>query len=159
MKIKAINRSEEACTRERTSDLRKVHRNLDPALHPHEKAVEYTRALNAAKLQRVFAKPFLGALPHGDGVTALARSPAHLNALVSGTADGVVRLWDVAAQRCLRRLEGALVAACSCPPPVPNQCCQTALHVPHGHGLFTCSRRSLQAAVKVRGSMRQQSRS
>jgi hypothetical protein len=59
-----------------------VHRNLDPALHPHEKAVEYTRALNAAKLQRVFAKPFLGSLPHTDGVTCLARSPAHLNSLV-----------------------------------------------------------------------------
>ena len=60
-----------------------MHRNLDPALHPHEKAVEYTRALNAAKLQRVFAKPFLGSLPHTDGVTCLARSPAHLNSLVS----------------------------------------------------------------------------
>lgn len=60
-----------------------VHRNLDPALHPHEKAVEYTRALNAAKLQRVFAKPFLGSLPHSDGVTCLARNPAQLNSLVS----------------------------------------------------------------------------
>mmetsp|Transcript_729 Transcript_729/g.2165 ORF Transcript_729/g.2165 Transcript_729/m.2165 type:complete len:450 (-) Transcript_729:146-1495(-) len=110
MKVKTINRSEEACTRERTSDLLKVHRNLDPALHPLEKEVEYTRALNAAKLQRVFAKPFLGALPHDDGVTCLARSPAQLNSLVSGTADGTVRLWDVAAQRCLRRLEGHTAA-------------------------------------------------
>ena len=52
-----------------------VHRNLDPALHPHEKAIEYTRALNAAKLQRVFAKPFLAALPHDDG------AETHLNSL------------------------------------------------------------------------------
>jgi WD repeat and SOF domain-containing protein 1 len=83
-----------------------VHRNLDPALRPHEKEVEYTRALNAAKLQRVFAKPFLGSLPHDEGVTCLARNPAQLNSLVSGAADGVVRLWDIAGQRCLRRLEG-----------------------------------------------------
>lgn len=110
MKIKAINRSEEACTKERTSDLLKVHHNLDPALRPHEKEVEYTRALNAAKLQRVFAKPFLGSLPHADGVTCLARNPAQLNSLVSGAADGVVRLWDVAAKRCLRRLEGHTAA-------------------------------------------------
>ena len=47
MKVKAINRSEEACTRERAQDVRKVHRNLDPELHPFEKAVEYTRDLSA----------------------------------------------------------------------------------------------------------------
>ena len=52
MKIKAINRSASECTRERSQDVQKVHKNLDPALHPFEKAVEYTRALNAAKLDR-----------------------------------------------------------------------------------------------------------
>ncbi len=52
MKVKAINRSETECARERRQDLQKVHKNLDPALHPFEKAVEYTRALNAAKLDR-----------------------------------------------------------------------------------------------------------
>ena len=52
MKIKAINRSEEACTRERAQDVQKVHRNMDPALHPMEKAKEYTRALNAGALRR-----------------------------------------------------------------------------------------------------------
>ena len=52
MKVKAINRSETECTRERSQDLIKVHKNLDPALHPFERAVEYTRALNAVKLDR-----------------------------------------------------------------------------------------------------------
>lgn len=49
MKVKTINRSEEAFTRERAQDVQKVHHNLDPALHPFEKAVEYTRALKAGK--------------------------------------------------------------------------------------------------------------
>jgi len=57
MKIKAINRSESECTRERSQDIQKVHKNLDPALHPFEKAVEYTRALNAAKLERSEIEP------------------------------------------------------------------------------------------------------
>lgn len=57
MKIKAINRSESECTRERGQDIQKVHKNLDPALHPFEKAVEYTRALNAAKLDRSEIEP------------------------------------------------------------------------------------------------------
>ena len=52
MRVKAINRSETEFARERRQDLQKVHKNLDPSLHPHEKAVEYTRALNAAKLDR-----------------------------------------------------------------------------------------------------------
>lgn len=43
MKLKVINRDPEQFTRERSQDLRKVHKNLDPALHPFEKAVEYTR--------------------------------------------------------------------------------------------------------------------
>lgn len=106
MKIKAINRSEEDYTRERSQDVRKVHRNLNPALHPFEKAVEYTRALTAAKLDRVFAKPFLAALGHDDGVTCLARNPTRLNSLLSGSADGEVRLWDIPARRCLRRMVG-----------------------------------------------------
>ncbi len=94
MKVKVINRNEEEYTRERSQDLRKVHKNLDPNLHPFEKAVEYTRALNAAKLDRVFAKPFLASLPHGDGITCLSRNPRRLNSLVSGCADGELR-WVV----------------------------------------------------------------
>ena len=106
MRVKCINRAEEQFTRERTQDLQKVHRNLDPTLHPFEKAIEYTRALNAVKLDRVFAKPFIAALPHSDGVTCLGRNPARLNSLLVGAADGTLRLWDVAAQRCLRQLVG-----------------------------------------------------
>ena len=52
MKVKTINRAETDYSRDRITDLHKVHRNLDPALHPFEKAVEYTRALNAVKLDR-----------------------------------------------------------------------------------------------------------
>jgi WD repeat and SOF domain-containing protein 1 len=59
MKVKAINRDEEEETRERSEDIKKVHRSYDPNLHQFERAHEYTRALNAAKLDRVFAKPFI----------------------------------------------------------------------------------------------------
>lgn len=61
MKIKTISRSEEAFTRECKGDVVKVFRNLDPALHPFDKAREYTRALQATKLDKVFAKPLVGA--------------------------------------------------------------------------------------------------
>ncbi|KAG2484960.1 hypothetical protein HYH03_016258 [Edaphochlamys debaryana] len=106
MKVKVISRSEEEYTRERKSDLRKVQRNYDPQLHQFEKAHEYTRALNAAKLDRIFAKPFLAALPHDDGVTCLARNPKLVNSIVSGCADGDIRIWDIPGERTLRRLVG-----------------------------------------------------
>jgi len=37
-----------------------VFRNLNKVIHPFEKAREYTRALQAAKLDKVFAKPLVG---------------------------------------------------------------------------------------------------
>lgn len=108
--MKVINRDEEAFTKERTQDLKKVHRNYDPNLHQFERAHEYGRALNAAKLERVFAKPFIAALPHDDGVTALARNPKAINSLLGGSADGDIRVWDIALQRTLRRLVGHTAA-------------------------------------------------
>uniref|UniRef100_A0A7S3QLB8 Sof1-like protein domain-containing protein n=1 Tax=Dunaliella tertiolecta TaxID=3047 RepID=A0A7S3QLB8_DUNTE len=110
MRVKAINRNEEEETRERQQDIKKVHRNYDPNLHQFERAHEYTRALNAVKLDRVFAKPFIAAFPHDDGITTLARNPRSLNSIVSGAADGDIRILDIAAKRTLRRLVGHTAA-------------------------------------------------
>ena len=50
--------------------LSKVPRNYSPSAHPMEEAREYKRALNAVKLEKVFAKPFLASLDgHRDGVS------------------------------------------------------------------------------------------
>ena len=107
MKVKTISRIEEDWTRETKSDILKVHRNLDPALHPMHRAKEAKRALNATKLDKVFAKPFIGALEgHSDGVMCLAKSPTQLSVAASGAADGEIRLWDVPSRRALRLLMG-----------------------------------------------------
>jgi len=116
MRLKAISRSEEECTRERSSDLAKVHRNLDPALHPLQRATEVTRALAAAKLARLFAKPFVAALDgHGDGLTCLARNPRAAACLLSGAANGELMLWDLASRRCTAslRAHGRAVRGCA----------------------------------------------
>ena len=104
MKVKTIHRAPDDSSRERVGDLRKVHRNLDPVLHPLERAVEAKRALSAAKLGRVFAAPFVAAFPHDDAVTCLAKSPATLNCAVAGIADGTLAVWDLAGRRRLRTL-------------------------------------------------------
>ncbi|KAF8421410.1 U3 small nucleolar RNA associated protein [Tirmania nivea] len=72
-------------------------RNLDPSQHPFSKAREYTRALNATKLTRMFAQPFLGQLGNGhiDGVYALCKDPTSLTRLASGSGDGEVKIWNL----------------------------------------------------------------
>lgn len=57
MKVKTISRAEEDYTRERSQDLAKVHRNLDPQLHQMQRAHEYVRAVNAAKLDKARSWP------------------------------------------------------------------------------------------------------
>lgn len=80
-----------------------VQRNYDPNLHPFEAPREYVRALNAVKLERVFAKPFIGCLDgHTDGVSCIAYHPKQLSLSASGAFNGECRIWNLPAQKCLR---------------------------------------------------------
>lgn len=89
MKIKALSRSMDTHSRTRAGDAPIVSHNLDPNLHPFSKPREYTRALNAAKLDRMHAKPFVASLEgHSDGVYSLARDPNRLGVVGSGSGDG-----------------------------------------------------------------------
>ncbi|XP_062153694.1 uncharacterized protein LOC133861890 [Alnus glutinosa] len=100
MKVKVISRSTDEFTRERSKDLQRVFRNYDPNLRPQEKAVEYVRALNSAKLDKIFARPFLGAMDgHMDAISCMAKNPNHLRGIFSGSMDGDIRLWDIASRR------------------------------------------------------------
>lgn len=67
-------------------------------MHPFERAREYTRALNAVKLERLFAKPFVGQLGSGhvDGVYSMAVDGKSLERVASGSGDGSVKVWDLA---------------------------------------------------------------
>eukprot|EP00040_Diaphanoeca_grandis_P005438 m.32831 g.32831 ORF g.32831 m.32831 type:complete len:451 (-) comp16707_c0_seq1:116-1468(-) len=102
MKVKVISRDRADYTRTTKHDIQKVATNLDPKLHPLEAPREYQRALNATKLERTFAKPFVGALAgHTDGVSCLAKHPTKLTRLLSGSCDGELRLWDLSSKKCL----------------------------------------------------------
>ena len=72
-------------------------RNLDPVQHPFERAREYTRAVNAVKMERMFAAPFVAQMGHGhvDGVYTMAKDPGSLERFASGSGDGVIKVWDL----------------------------------------------------------------
>ncbi|KAL8867140.1 MAG: hypothetical protein Q9174_005853 [Haloplaca sp. 1 TL-2023] len=96
MKVKALSRSTTSHQAPGSSVTRQP-RNLDPALHPFERAREYTRALNATKLERMFAAPFIAQLGRGhvDGVYTMAKDPGSLERFASSSGDGVVKIWDL----------------------------------------------------------------
>ena len=105
MKIKVLSRNPTDYVRERKCDIHKLPRNLDPQLHPFESAREYTRALNATKLERIFAKPFLGALSgHVDGVFTLCKHPTSISTILSGSCDGEIRIWNLNQLECLHTI-------------------------------------------------------
>ena len=73
----------------RPGDPTPISRNLNPLMHPFAKARERTRALNAAKMDRLFSKPFVDSLSgHVDGVEVLVRQPGSLTTVASGSWDG-----------------------------------------------------------------------
>ncbi|KAJ2780293.1 Protein sof1 [Coemansia javaensis] len=108
MKVKALSRSTADYTRETKSDIQRLPRNADPAQHPLERAREYKRALNAAKLERMFAKPFLASLSgHVDGIYSMAKNPWDLDLITTGSGDGELRVWSLSAQEAVWRAPGA----------------------------------------------------
>ena len=109
MKVKALARPQSTTTRSSLHDLRPTHKNLNPQSHPQARAREYTRAVTAAKLDRMFASPFLGELKggHVDAVSSLAFCRTNLCPVVSGGVDGTVRIWDLQNRRMVASLDGA----------------------------------------------------
>lgn len=96
MKIRTISRTEDDYTRKNKLDISKVHRNRDPALHPFERAREYTKAVVATKLDKMFAKPFVCALDgHNDGIYCTATVRNKNVPFISGACDGEIRVWDL----------------------------------------------------------------
>lgn len=99
MKIKSLSRSS-ASQQAPGSTVSRQPRNLDASQHPFEKGREYVRALNAVKLERLFAAPFVAQLGRGhvDGVYSMAKDPGSLERFASGSGDGVIKIWDLASR-------------------------------------------------------------
>jgi len=100
MKIGVISRSREEYVGETKFDVLKQTRNLNPVYNPLERPKEYTRALNAAKIQRIYAQPFVYALAgHTDSLWRMAFHPDRVSWLLSGSCDGEIKIWNVGIQK------------------------------------------------------------
>lgn len=104
--MKVISRNPEDYQRETKNDIFKAPRNFNLAEDPFQTLTEYTRAVNAAKLNRVFARPFVASLDgHNDGVSVLAKHPLRLSTVISGGRDGQVRIWNLPTSKCLTTIQ------------------------------------------------------
>lgn len=107
IKIKTISRTEEDFSRKTSLDITKVLRNRNPSLHPHERAREYAKAVVAKKLDKIFAKPFIGALDgHKDSVFCLSHVRNKVVPLISGACDGEIKVWDMSRKACAYSVYG-----------------------------------------------------
>ncbi|BFZ21001.1 hypothetical protein BsWGS_24040 [Bradybaena similaris] len=100
--LKVLSRNPDNYKRETKLDIHRVPQNPEAYLHPFALDREYQRALNATKLERVFAMPFLCGLEgHRDSIEALAKFPTRLAHILSAASDGEIRLWDLSMKRCV----------------------------------------------------------
>lgn len=116
-----ITRLPQKHIRESKHEQYRAFKNADPLLHPFQHLREVQRAVTAAKLERMFAKPFVGSMAggHVEGVYAMARDgeglvgtatgagglPGELTRMASGSADGDLCIWNLATQRCTWRAQ------------------------------------------------------
>ncbi|EPZ34998.1 hypothetical protein O9G_004348 [Rozella allomycis CSF55] len=118
MKVKTISHLPRNNIQERKGDLPIIKRNPDPSLHPFQREREYVRALNAVKLDRMFAKPFIAALDgHRDGVYCIGKHPTSIRHFVSGSADEI-RVWNLSTLECSWKAQahqGFVRGVCSVP--------------------------------------------
>jgi len=106
MKVKVLTRNPDEYMRETKRDIFKVPRNYNPDLHPFEGLREYTRALNAVKLDKVFAKPFVGSLDgHHEGISCVGKHPQQLSVIASGAFDGELKYWHLPTRKCIRTIQ------------------------------------------------------
>ena len=118
-----------------------LQRNLAPHMHPFAKPREYTRALTAAKMERMFAKPFVDGLGgHQDGVYCLGKDPRRVSVVAAGGGDGEVIVHSLNLRRPLLKLPQAHKG-------MVGGVCWTSSIRDGRRGLITCGK--LDGQVKI----------
>ncbi|CAJ0963332.1 unnamed protein product, partial [Mesorhabditis belari] len=106
MKVKVISRNPDDYQRETKADLHKLVRNYNSERDAFQAQTEYVRALNATKLERVFAKPFVASLDgHNDGVSILSKHPFRSSTIFSGARDGQIKVWNLPRRECISTIQ------------------------------------------------------
>ncbi|KAG2370851.1 hypothetical protein C9374_007129 [Naegleria lovaniensis] len=109
VKITTISRDDDAHTRRTSYETTRHFSDPNPELiHRFEKPREYMRAINAAKIDNIYAKPFLADLSgHADTPTCICTDPNSLIHIISGSCDGQIRVWDLTERKTIYAIDRA----------------------------------------------------
>ncbi|EDO06874.1 Sof1-like domain family protein [Babesia bovis T2Bo] len=100
MKLKVLHRNARDYISQGPHDRPKPMRNLDPNLHPLARQKEFVRAVVAAKLKKMHAKPFVAALEgHTDSVDSMSMSRSNISDLFTGSCNGEIMFWNLLTKR------------------------------------------------------------
>lgn len=96
MIIKTITHDYKKVCKERKGDLNKQKFINDPRYHPFAEEREYVKALNATKIERLLAKPFVhGFSDHLEGIIRIEKSKTN-DLMISSSFDGTTNIYDIA---------------------------------------------------------------
>ena len=108
MKVKVLHLDPTEYAVKRPGDRVPLVRNPQAKPTANAKQKEYMRAVAAAKMERMFSKPFIASLDgHTDSVEVIARSRSLLAPIFTGGADGCLNFWDLPHRRLVATMPNA----------------------------------------------------
>lgn len=108
MKVQVLHLDPTEYAVKRPGDRVPLVRNPQAKPTANAKQKEYMRAVTAAKMERMFSKPFIASLDgHTDSVEVIARSRSLLAPIFTGGADGCLNFWDLPHRRLVATMPNA----------------------------------------------------
>ncbi|KMZ89047.1 hypothetical protein PVMG_04800 [Plasmodium vivax Mauritania I] len=106
MEVKILHRNPEEYKNNPGASTYKHSRSVDPNIHLFQREIEYKRALNATKIDKIFAKPLVKCLDgHDDSVRSLCVSNRSLTDLYSGSCNGFINIWNVLNKTLIKKVK------------------------------------------------------
>ncbi|CRG98163.1 40S ribosomal processing protein, putative [Plasmodium gallinaceum] len=106
MEIKILHRNPDDYKSSTSTSNYKHIRSFDKNIHLFQREIEYKRALNATKIDKIFAKPLVKCLDdHDDSIRSICVSNKNLTDLYSGSCNGFINVWNILDKKLMRKIK------------------------------------------------------
>ncbi|SOV11281.1 40S ribosomal processing protein, putative [Plasmodium sp. gorilla clade G2] len=106
MEVNILHRNPEEYKNNKGTSNYKHVRSFDKKIHLFQREIEYKRALNATKMDKIFAKPLIKCLDgHDDSIKSICVSNKNLSDLYSGSCNGIINIWNVLDKKLIKKIK------------------------------------------------------